>query len=170
MARLHAIHNLYPKYLFLNKKIIKWLHVTRVRQSHKSTLRTFLPIYMYLSLSTQRCQGHLRVKAPVWVVLQIIYQKGAVLKLFIEGICFYLYCTKGRGIIQRGADMWHWVVVPKVLRNGLLQLQWRNHFWTGYVSVCWLPVLTAFGSVWPVKRYCAMSIGATLCSNDLSTT
>jgi len=69
------------------------------------------------------------------VFLETIYQKGVVLKLFIMEVCFYLYCAKGRGTIQRGADKWHWFVVSKTLLNGLLHMQWHNHFWTGYDSV-----------------------------------
>jgi len=62
------------------------------------------------------------------VFLKTIYQKGAVLKLFTGGICFYLYCAKGRGATQPGVDTWHEFVVPKTLRNELLHMQWRNHF------------------------------------------
>jgi len=68
------------------------------------------------------------------------------LKLFIEGVCFYLYCTKGRGAIQRGADKWYWFVVSKTLHNGLLHMQWHNYFWTGY------EVLTALDSAWPAEK------------------
>ena len=86
----------------------------------------------------------MRAKALVWGPFLNYLSKEVVFKLFIKGVCFYLHYAKGRGIIQQGVDMWHWAVVSKALCNRLLQLQWCNHFWTGYVNVC---SVDAFGNV-----------------------
>ena len=84
---------------------------------------------IHILLHGVRPTNYCRQKHQFGVFLETIYQKGAVLKLFTEGgVYFYLYCTKGRGAVQPGADKWHEFVVPKTLRNGLLHMQWRNHF------------------------------------------
>ena len=59
-----------------------------------------------------------------------LFIKREMFSNYLLGVCFYLHCVKSRGAIQRGDDMWHWAIVPTALRNGLLHLQWRNHFWT----------------------------------------
>jgi len=78
---------------------------------------------------------HSSAKAPVWGLFRNYLPKRGCFETIYWGVCFYLYYAKGRGAIQRGADKWHWFVVSKTLRNGLLHMQWHNHFWIGYDSV-----------------------------------
>ena len=92
---------------------------------YKKNPKSLKPCYDYASAWLIEKQKH-----QFGVLFQTIYQKGTVLKLFTKRVYIYLHCAKDRGAIQRGADMWYSVVVPKALRNGLLQLQWHNHFWS----------------------------------------
>ena len=69
---------------------------------------------------------------------------GSFSKLFIKRGLFSNYlsresvfiCIAPKAEVQFNEKLTCDIELSTAMRNGLLQLLWRNHFWTGFASMC----------------------------------